>query len=335
MSCVCCGVDAYAVASMRKTEAYDITVLMPVHNGEEYLQEQIDSILQQTGVNIRLVVCDDASTDASPQILDDLNAQYGNVEVISNGRNIGLIGSLERLLSNVKSEYFALADQDDIWDPDKLVTSIHYLTQTGAALVYSDVRLVDPHGAILADSYISSRGMRPICGRDPIPFVFQNPVVGHTIVAKSELARISVPIPRYLHYHEPWLVCRAVELGSVVYLDRTTGCYRQHGANVVGGKPKSVFARSIQALLSKSHRMRRASTRASALRALALYHPDVWIVQDAYTEGAAVRLRHLGSVIRLMARYRQLLGWRTVAVEVLAFAFTRATIDRGHAGCDA
>ena len=99
----------------------EITVFMSTYNGSRYLRDQINSILNQEGVHVKLVVRDDGSSD---ETLDVLNEYAGKIVVIS-GINIGCEKSfLELLYSNFKSKYYAFADQDDIWVSDKLKTAI-------------------------------------------------------------------------------------------------------------------------------------------------------------------------------------------------------------------
>ena len=110
-----------------------ILVILASYNGEKYIREQINSILNQKNVNIKIHVFDDASKDKTGQIVEKRD------NVILNERKIGsgsaAINFLEALLELnfkhelIKYDYIAFSDQDDIWLENKLSRSIQFLKQ--------------------------------------------------------------------------------------------------------------------------------------------------------------------------------------------------------------
>ncbi len=251
-----------------------VTVVLPVYNGAAYLEAQIDSILAQDGVTLRLIAVDDGSQDGSAALLRRLSQQHPALEVIANETNFGLMRTLARLLAMVEPSdgYIALADQDDVWDRDKLSASVAALEERGAALVYSDVRVIDAGGAEIAPAYLAPHAIRPVEGRDPLPFVFRNPAIGHTIVTRAALAPDMAKLPSTMTFHEAWLVGVACRTGPVVYLDRRLGGYRQHGSNVIGAKAGA--GTRLARLFGRTGTIyRRQQARAAALAALAPLHP--------------------------------------------------------------
>ncbi|MFT4918317.1 MAG: glycosyltransferase involved in cell wall biosynthesis, partial [Zhongshania aliphaticivorans] len=96
-----------------------ISVAMCTYNGERFLAEQLDSILNQTYKNIELVVVDDVSTDGTLRLLDEYAARDGRIRVIRNSENIGFVRNFEKAMGACSGEFIALADQDDIWFPEK------------------------------------------------------------------------------------------------------------------------------------------------------------------------------------------------------------------------
>ena len=122
----------------------DITVLMSTYNGEKYLHEQIDSILRQQGVKVNLLVRDDGSTDNTLAILDKY--QEEGLLTFYTGENLGPQRSFLHLLQQApQSDYYAFADQDDIWLEDKLSTGIKQLQndKEKPALYFSQTQLTD------------------------------------------------------------------------------------------------------------------------------------------------------------------------------------------------
>ena len=104
-----------------------VTVAMSTYNGERYLREQIDSILNQKNVDIVLFVRDDGSKDATLDILGEYSAKYDNV-LFSAGNNLGIGKSFyEALRLAPESDYYAFSDQDDVWLQDKVASGVKAL----------------------------------------------------------------------------------------------------------------------------------------------------------------------------------------------------------------
>lgn len=115
----------------------NIQVLMSTYNGEKYLRNQIDSILSQENVNVSILVRDDGSEDGTLKILEDYESK-GQIKLIK-GQNCGFIRSfLELIDSSDKSDFYAYADQDDVWMSDKLISGIERLKKedTSKPLLY-------------------------------------------------------------------------------------------------------------------------------------------------------------------------------------------------------
>ena len=107
----------------------NVTVLMSTYNGETYLKEQIDSILAQEGIRVKLLVRDDGSKDSTQQILDDYSKR-GLLEWYK-GENLKSARSFMNLVDTVSldADYYAFSDQDDFWEKDKLSRAIDMLNQ--------------------------------------------------------------------------------------------------------------------------------------------------------------------------------------------------------------
>ena len=127
-----------------------VAVLMSTYNGEQFLREQLDSILDQENVDLNLYVRDDGSNDHTIDILSEYADKHSNVHFYRGDKNLGACGSFLELLSKeYDADYFALADQDDIWDKDKISVAIEKLKTLPAdkpALYHSNLRIVDQDG---------------------------------------------------------------------------------------------------------------------------------------------------------------------------------------------
>lgn len=97
-----------------------ISIVMATYNGEKYLREQVDSLLAQSYPSLEFVFVDDASSDASLAILQEYALRDSRIRLILNPVNQGLLATFETGIRAAKGEIIALADQDDVWMPEKL-----------------------------------------------------------------------------------------------------------------------------------------------------------------------------------------------------------------------
>ena len=117
-----------------------------VYNGEATLERAITSVLNQTYQNIEFIVCDDASTDGTWNILKRFEATDSRIWCFQNDTNIGLGASLNRCLNIATAPYIARQDADDISDPDRLEKTMNFLISSKAPYVACGVRIFDDKG---------------------------------------------------------------------------------------------------------------------------------------------------------------------------------------------
>lgn len=122
-----------------------ISIALATYNGERYLQEQLDSFLQQTTLPDELVVCDDASTDGTVEILEAFRHTASFVvRIFRNDHNVGHVRNFERALSLCEGDYVFLSDQDDTWVSTKLeVVMDAFMRNPGIDVVINDASYVD------------------------------------------------------------------------------------------------------------------------------------------------------------------------------------------------
>lgn len=113
-----------------------VDILLATYNGEKYLRQQLDSILNQTYKDFKLIISDDASTDETKSILSEYCSKDDRIEVYYQKENLGSTRNFEFLLSKVKSTYYMLSDQDDVWYINKVEKSLKRIEETNADLVF-------------------------------------------------------------------------------------------------------------------------------------------------------------------------------------------------------
>lgn len=104
-----------------------VSVVMPVYNGERFLQESIESILNQTFNGFEFLIVDDGSTDCSEEIISGYANTDERIHLIKNPNNLGIAGATNVGIANANGEYIALMDQDDISVPARLEKQVAFL----------------------------------------------------------------------------------------------------------------------------------------------------------------------------------------------------------------
>lgn len=213
------------------TDKPQVTILLSTYNGEKYLEEQLQSIYNQKGVDVKLLVRDDGSSDGTTEMLNA--AQTAQRLSWYTGANLGPARSFWNLLEQAdKSEYYAFSDQDDFWMEDKMETAISYLKQDETnrpALYFCQTRLVDSKLKPIGDVTIHPR----LTLGEALLYQF---IGGCTMVFNHALREILLQhTPCYLKMHDVWIYLVALAFDAKIHFDPTSHIlYRQHGNNTVG-----------------------------------------------------------------------------------------------------
>ncbi|MCX2573427.1 glycosyltransferase [Pedobacter sandarakinus] len=200
-----------------------VSIALCTYNGEKYLVEQLDSIINQTYPNLEIIVVDDHSSDLTPSILRSYENQLANFKVYENEKNLGYIKNFERAVSLCTGDFIALCDQDDVWDLNKiniLVTVIGYND-----LIYHDSAFISSDGTPLHKNLSDIINMYE--GDSVRPFLLSNSVSGHACLFKKDLVNYIVPFPSEI-FHDRWISFVATNHGSIKYLNQPLAKYRQH-----------------------------------------------------------------------------------------------------------
>lgn len=218
-----------------------ISVAMTTYNGEKYLQEQINSILEQSEKDIELIICDDCSTDNTFKILLEYSEKDKRVQVYRNEQNLGYAKNFEKTISLCSGAYIALSDQDDIWLPNHLEVLLKHLNNTNCSLVGGNAILVDSNNKDLNCKLINNNNL-PINTVDFNTMVlFRNIFQGAAILFERDVLKKALPFPNNMKYHDWWLALVASEIKGVNYINIPVLRYRQHGNNVSGEHKKDSF----------------------------------------------------------------------------------------------
>ncbi len=231
-----------------------VDVIVATYNGGKYIREQLDSILNQTYQDIRIILRDDGSKDDTVAIIREYMENYpGKVMLVEDDAKCG--SSRSNFMQAMKSsdaDYIAFSDQDDFWLPEKIEHSLKRLKelekQVGAdkpVLVFGSYKPVD---AALQPIQENAKGRQEAAYKLDFPtLLVQNYVNGCLMMINRTLADMMGDFDQVILMHDWWAALIAAGGGAIEHIDEVMTLYRQHGNNVVG----SVNVRSFRYRLKK------------------------------------------------------------------------------------
>lgn len=216
-----------------------ILILLATYNGDQYLQEQLNSLYNQTDVEVNILVRDDGSTDSTLKILEKNSKDHKLNWYQGEHKNVQE-GYFELMCKAAKTdyEYFAFCDQDDVWDDDKLKIAINKIDEScknkiseELILYYSGQRLVDSELNFIENHNLNK--YRSLKSR----FVLSDFAGCTGVFNKALLNEVIKFKPNYMLMHDTWILRVCLCLGGSVIVDTEPRMnYRQHANNTIGLK---------------------------------------------------------------------------------------------------
>lgn len=204
-----------------------VSVVLCTFNGARFLEEQVESILQQTYPIAELIISDDASTDATPDIIERMALQDSRIRFIRLEKNIGFSANFQQAMLLAKAELIATADQDDVWHREKLARLVGAFA-SDASLIYCDS--VKFSQKIPIDPRPSLKNKK-IEGSDPRRISVYNTVSGHAMLIRKNLLAMAFPLPAGVYY-DWWLAVVAMANDRIQFLPEILVYRRVHDQNV-------------------------------------------------------------------------------------------------------
>lgn len=218
-----------------------VTAVVCTHNGERFLADQLQSILDQTTPVAEIIISDDASRDRTLQIaqsiLDDSGFPY---RIYSRPQPLRVAANFHFAITRVRTEFAALADQDDRWHLGKVERLLQVFKENPRLeLVHSDARVIDDlgqplGGTIFGTLEISEREWQDYASPEPLTeLIRRNIVTGATVMLRPSLARRAglAPAP---WIHDEWLAIAAAIAGKIAVVREPLIDYRLHSGNLIG-----------------------------------------------------------------------------------------------------
>ena len=232
-----------------------LEVVVATYNGSRFLQEFLASVDRQTRRPDSILFRDDGSSDNTVEIVERYCRSRPQARLLRDpDGNVGVIGNFARLLNASTAQHVMLADQDDVWQSQKIERSwqrIVTLEQAGSntvpALAFCDLEVVDERLRPIHRSFVDHQRLRPLTRGGHAALLTQNVAPGCAMVVNRALIDLALPIPNEACMHDWWLMQVAALAGRIAYIDEPLICYRQHGGNAIGAPSSSALGLLMRA----------------------------------------------------------------------------------------
>lgn len=202
-----------------------------------FLEQQIESILNQTHKNIHIIISDDCSEDEKVEkILKQYAQKDERISFYVQEKNLGYIRNFEFLLKQSKANYVAFCDQDDIWDKEKIEKTLEKLKQKDVDLVYCNARHINEKNELIHSNYFQYKNMPLVKGKNKILAISRYLGLGCSQVFTASVREKMLPYTNLVMAHD-WLASFVASEGKGVdYIEEPLFSYRLHTENVFGGR---------------------------------------------------------------------------------------------------
>jgi len=244
---------------MMNSTKFNLSIVMATFNGEKYLKQQIDSILNQTYRHFELIICDDGSTDDTVEIIESYIKEYTCITLHKNDTQLGIVKNFEKGIELAQSKHIALSDQDDIWKYDKLEIMINEMKRHEESdgnipvLVHSDLFIIDEENKNIYPSYHMFKGYQLKETKDLNHIISRCGVMGNTILMNKKLKELALPFPVNLDIHDYWIALISELYGKRSTIKQPLVGYRIHDGNASNSKSKVYRKTSFNVKLPYMH----------------------------------------------------------------------------------
>lgn len=205
-----------------------VSVAMVTYNGENYVREQIETILEAMGEQDELLISDDGSKDGTGEILREFAGKDERIRLLK-GPGCGVKRNVDHVLRECSGKYVFLTDQDDIWKPEKIERVLETFAEKGCDLVVHDAVVCGEDAkTVIRDSFYSLKDS----GNGALKNIWRNTYMGCCMAFRRELLEKVLPIPENIEMHDQWIgVLADVSGAKVCFIPDKLIYYRRHGNN--------------------------------------------------------------------------------------------------------
>lgn len=200
-----------------------ISVCIPSYNGELFIKEQLDSILEQSISVDEIIISDDSSTDHTVSIIKSYNDQ--RIRLFENQKFSSPVFNMEHALKQANGDFIFLADQDDIWMKNKVELLLELLKTS--KLVVSDGEVIDQTGELIAPSIFEILNSKSGFFKN----LTKNSYMGCCMAFHKDILHYVLPFPRSIAMHDLWIGLNAELYSSPRFYPEKLIRYRRHSSN--------------------------------------------------------------------------------------------------------
>lgn len=210
-----------------------VSVMLPVYNQKDYIEEAIDSILIQEYPKIQIVVGDDGSSDGTVEILKEYERKYPEkIVLIKNETNLGITRNCNKILSHCKGEFIALFAGDDVWLPGKLKKQIElFQAKPEMVLCYTMGEVFDSETNEVLLIAPRNKNNEAIIKSNPIDAAFSLGEVGCSFLIKKEAIPDHLFLEKIPFTSDMIFWVEVMTKGTIGYLEEVFVRYRRHPNN--------------------------------------------------------------------------------------------------------
>lgn len=212
------------------------SVAMATYNGEKYIAEQIDSILDNLSKNDELIISDDGSTDNTINIIKKYQEEDERIKLI-NGPKQGVKQNFANSIKKCKGKYIFLCDQDDVWTKNKINKVLDIFDKEKCLVVVHNAHIVDNKLNCIGQTFFEFRNS----GSGILKNIWKNTYIGCCMAFNSCLKEKILPIPNNIEMHDQWIGLIAEKYGKSIFIDECLIKYRRHGNNVSQMKHYGIY----------------------------------------------------------------------------------------------
>ncbi len=204
-----------------------VSVAMAVYNGGKYINEQLGSIINQLAEDDELVISDNMSTDDSRDIILSYAKLYPNIKFLECNEQ-GIIANFENAINHCSGKYVFLADQDDVWNNNKIKEVLKKFNTTDAYVILHDCEYVNEYLEKTNRTLFEEKNVKIGYKKN----LWKNSYQGCCIAFRSEMIPVICPIPRDISIHDQWIGLLAEKLGRSELLNEKLILHRKYkGSN--------------------------------------------------------------------------------------------------------
>jgi glycosyltransferase involved in cell wall biosynthesis len=274
-----------------------LSIAMATYNGAQYLEQMLESIRRQSIAACEVIVSDDHSTDSTCEVVEKFG-EFIPIRLVMNPFR-GVVSNFANALSFCTGSYIALADQDDVWLPEKLERLLEAILVAESRvgrdrpiLAFCDLEIVDQDMNVISHSFFGS-SIKSSNESDLSSYLLTGQMPGCAMMFNAPLLSRAMPIPD-VYSHDWWLAQNAAVFGEIEYVDVPLIRYRQHSSNTIGlGRFSRKFRGLLREALSAPSLLKTRLDMAAVMVPRIRRNAEVWLARHDESSLSAEHLRLL------------------------------------------